>query len=118
MIVAGSDFEQTWIPRIGPEGAERLAYFRRVTLICGPSLLVFSGAASFAFAGDGLDKGIGVVLVVCAAVTLLAFARAQQQLAVALSRWFGVKLKAGNLPPMSPRRFDAWCKKRELRRQD
>jgi len=69
-------------------------------------------AVAFA-AGAGvlIEKGILVGGAFCAAVAafiFLAFVRAQRRIAAALSGWFEVKISAGQLPLMNPKRFDAW----------
>jgi hypothetical protein len=110
------DFETIWVPRIGERGA---AEFRRYQLSLGiacAAMLVFAGAAGLAFGGGGLDKQLlGVLFAVGAVGGLVGFRRSQNRFAAVLSQWFGVKIAAGQLPLMSPGRFDAWCEKRGLR---
>jgi hypothetical protein len=107
------DFEATWVPRIGKEAAEELRRARRLAMMW-PVAVVFAGGA-----GVLVEKGIlvgGAVCAASAACIFVAFVRAQRRIAGALSRWFGVKIKG--LPKMNPKRFDAWCDERGLRRLD
>ena len=74
--------------------------------------------ASFALAGSLLYKLVGVALLVMAVGLSLTFLQGQRKVAAALSRWFEVKITAGQLPVMNPDRFDAWSKKRGLSHKD
>jgi hypothetical protein len=112
--MANSDFEATWTPRIGEEATAELRHFRRVIVTTSLPALVLAGGASFAFAGGTLDKLLGVALLIAAMGYPVEFLRSQRKLAAALSDRFGVKITAGQIPPMSPRRFDTWCEKRGL----
>jgi hypothetical protein len=110
--MAITDFEATWVPRIGEDGAAEFRRYRRSLGVAWATGLVLAVAASFAFGGDTLDKLLGVVLAVGAVGAMVGFVRSQRRLAAVLSEWFGVKITAGQLPVMYPERFDAWCTKR------
>jgi hypothetical protein len=108
-----SDLETTWVPRIGKEATEELRGYRKIGMF-GLAVPVLAGGA-----GVLVEKGILVGGAVCAALAaaiIVAFVRAQRKLAATLSCWFGVKVKG--LPKMNPKRFDAWCEERGLRRLD
>jgi hypothetical protein len=113
-MMARSDFESTWVPRIG-NGAT--AALRRYWCAGGtvPAIAIVLGvAATYAFAGNTLDKLLGVVLLAGAVGAFAIFVRTQRKLAAALSEWFGVKITGGRLPKMNPKRFDAWREERGL----
>jgi hypothetical protein len=103
-----------WRARIGDEGTEALARTRRLIMPAWPGVVLLGIGAGFAFRGDTAAKLLGVVLVAVAASLWLAWGRAQRRLAAAVSRWFGVKITARQLPPMRQRTFDAWCERHEL----
>jgi hypothetical protein len=113
--VTKSDFETTWIPRIGEEAAEELRHGRKIAVI-GFTMPLFAIAAGLLIGTGTLNDVIGAVLVVIAACYFAMFIRAQRRIAAAMSRWFGVRIKG--LPKMNPKRFDAWAEERGLRRQD
>jgi hypothetical protein len=107
-----SDFETTWLPRIGKEATEELRRARRLVVMY-PVAVVFAAGASVLI-GNGILADVGGAVLAAAATSILvAFVRAQKRIAAALSRWFGVKIKG--LPKMNPKRFDAWCQERGLR---
>jgi hypothetical protein len=114
--VARSDFEATWVPRIGEEAATELRHLRKVITITVLPAFALAGASSFAFAGGPLDKLLGVVLLAGAMVYPVELVRGQKRLAEAMSYWFGVRIKIP--PPMSVRSFDTWREKRGLRPPD
>jgi hypothetical protein len=117
-VVAGSDFQATWVPRIGEEATAELRLFRK-TGGFGIVAPVFAIAAGLLFAkNNALDD---LLAVVCSAVGisfLVAFINGQKRLAEAMSYWFGVRIQAGQVPPMSVGRFDTWREKRGLRTPD
>lgn len=108
------DFEATWVPRIGEKAAGELRRCRRIGMGAIVASLVFASTASVALGGDTPDKVLGVVLLAAMAGGLATFINCQRRLAVALSDWFGVKISAGQLPLMNPRRFDTWCERVRL----
>jgi hypothetical protein len=116
-IVASSDFQTTWVPRIGEEAAAELRRFRKIGGL-GMVTPVFAVAAGLLFGNGMLDDLLAVVCSAVAISLLVALINGQKRLAAALSRWFGVKITAGQLPPMNSGRFDTWCEKRELRAPD
>jgi hypothetical protein len=115
--VARSDFQATWVPRIGAEATAELRRFRKVGgfTIVTP---VFAGAAGLLFGGGTLNDLLAVVCSAIAISFLVAFINGQKRLADAVSYWFGVRIQAGQLPPMSPGRFDTWREKRGLHPSD
>jgi hypothetical protein len=64
-----------------------------------------------------LDDVLGIALLAVAAWYVASFIYAQRRLAAALSQWFGVKISAGQLPLMYPKRFDTWCERVQLHGQ-
>lgn len=116
--MVGSDFQATWVPRIGEEATGELRRFRK---ICGfgMSTPVFAGAAGLLFAANSpLDDLLAVLCSAVAIGFLVGFINGQKRLAEAMSRWYGVRIQVGQLPPMSVGRFDTWREKRGLRLPD
>jgi hypothetical protein len=116
--VAGSEFQATWVPRIGEEATAELRLFRRTGSI-GIVAPVFAVAAGLLFArNNALDDLLAVVCAVVGISFIVAFINGQRRLAKAMSYWFGVRIQAGQMPPMSVGRFDTWREKRGLRAPD
>lgn len=116
-MMAQSDFESTWVPRIGESATAALRRYRWAGGTVPATAIVLGVAASYAFDGGTLDKLLGVVLVAGAVSAFAIFLRTQRRLAAALSQWFGVRISAGQLPLMNPKRFDAWCERAGLHGQ-
>jgi hypothetical protein len=74
-------------------------------------------AANFAFLGGVLDEVLGGILIVGAVGAVVILFRYQRRLIAAISDWFGVKISSGQLPIMSPGRFDSWCERVDLHGQ-
>lgn len=111
------DFQATWFPRIGQEATDALRSYKHASVL--PLVMcVLAGAAGLAFGGNTVDDLLGLVLTAATIGLFAAFVRSKRRLAEALSRWFGMSIKSGQLPVMDPRRFDAWCEKRGLRRPE
>lgn len=116
--MARSDFQATWVPRIGEEATAELRRFRKISGL-GMLTPVFAGAAGLLFARNGaLDDLLAVLCSTVAIGLLTALINGQKRLAEAMSYWFGVRIQAGQLPPMSVGRFDSWRQKRGLRSPD
>ena len=102
-----ADFQDAWVPRIGEEATAELRRYRDLGL----------------WDGDGVRDRRGHIVCrksslydLLAAVCsrrlwyIIKLINGQKRLAAALSRWFGVRIKSGQLPPMNPKRFDSWEK--------
>lgn len=113
-MMARSDFELTWVPRIGESATAALRRYRWAGGTIPAIAIVLGVAATYAFAGSTIDKLLGVVLLAGAVGAFAIFLRTQRRLAATLSEWFGVKITGGRLPKMNPTRFDAWCEERGL----
>jgi hypothetical protein len=111
------DFEATWIPRIGEKATAELRRCRLIGMSAIVAGLVFAATASIALGGDTLDKALGVVLLAGMVGALATFISCQRKIAAAVSEWFGVRITAGQLPPMNPKRFDAWRERVQLEGQ-
>ena len=112
--MASPDFDATWIPRIGEQGAGELRRFRRTMLILSGVTPVLAVGAGLLYAAGGVGNLVGTVLVVVVAGCCVNFIRAEMRLAAALSAWFGVKIRGGQIPKMNPKRFDSWREARGL----
>jgi hypothetical protein len=78
---------------------------------------VLGAAANFAFHGSTpLDTFLGAALLVGAVGAFAVFLYRLHTLKVAISDWFGVKIKG--LPLMNTKDFDAFCQKQGLRGPD
>ena len=115
-----SRFDATWVPRIGPDAAAALRRSRQVAYGAMPVAIAAALGASFAFgAHSTAGTVLGVVLVVCATTAFAAWVRSRQWVAAAMSEWFEVRLRSGQLPSMANvDQFDAWVRKRNLSRAD
>jgi hypothetical protein len=114
--VAGSDFQATWVPRIGDEATAELRRFRKIGGF-GMVTPVFAIAAGILFAGNSpLDDLLALVCSAVVIIVVVAFIKGQKRLAEAMSYWFGVRIKIP--PPMSVGYFDIWREKRGLRPPD
>lgn len=112
--MAQQDFEAIWVPRIGEDATAALGRWRRRSIIRCPCGLLLACAASFAFGEGILGDLLGAVLLASGmylgAATIY---RGQREIAAALSRRLEVTIRAGELPPMTPKRFDRWRTERE-----
>jgi hypothetical protein len=113
---ARSKFEATWIPRIGERATAELRRWRWAGCTTPLTAALLGAAANFAFHGGLLGKFVGVVLLAGAVGAFAIFFYRLSRLKVAISEWFGVKVKG--LPRMNPKDFDAFCQKQGLRRAD
>lgn len=114
--MASANFDATWIPRIGERGALELRRGRKIALTVAVVVPVLAVAAGVLFAVGGLGDLLGAMLMVVVAGCCAMFVRAQMRLAAAMSEWFGVKIRGGQIPKMNPKRFDVWCEARDLHR--
>lgn len=114
--MAKEDFEATWYPRIGKDAAEELRRGRKIVTF-GIVTPVFAIGAGLLIGTSTLSDVIGVVLALVVAIYIVMFIDAQRRIAAAMSKWFGVKISAGQLPLMNPKRFDAWSKRANLHAQ-
>jgi hypothetical protein len=112
--MASPDFDATWIPRIGKQGVGELRRFRRTMLILSGATPVLAVGAGLLYAAGGVGNLVGTVLVIAVAGCCVSFIRAEMTLAAALSAWFGVKIRGGQIPKMNPTRFDTWRDARGL----
>jgi hypothetical protein len=115
--MASESFDATWIPRIGERGAYELRRGRKIALTVATAVPLLAVAAGVLFAVGGLGNLVGAVLMVVVAGCCVMFVRAQIRLAAAMSEWFGVKIRGGQVPKMNPKRFDVWCEARGLHHQ-
>jgi hypothetical protein len=113
--MAKSDFETTWIPRIGERATAELRRCRWAGATVPATAIVLGVAATYAFDGGIFDKLLGVILMMGAVGAFVILIRCQRKLGAAVSDWFGVHITGGRLPKMNPKRFDAWCEERGLR---
>jgi len=111
-----SRFDEIWLPRIGERATAELRRSVPIGIVTGLTALVMAFACSFAF-GSGTTVGVllgcGEVAVGVAAFVWLI--RSRMRLAEAISEWFGVKIRSGELPNMRTKQFDAWRQRRNLR---
>lgn len=112
--MASANFDATWIPRIGERGAFELRRGRKIALAVATVVPVLAVVAGVLFAVGGLGNLLGAILMVVVAGCCAMFVRAQMRLAAAMSEWFGVKIRGGQIPKMNPTRFDTWCDARGL----
>jgi hypothetical protein len=115
-VMAKSDFEATWYPRIGKDAAEELRRGRRTAWL-GPLICVFAVGAGLLIGTSPLGDAIGVVLAIACIVYMGMFIRVQWRTAAAMSLWFGVE-RMRWLPRMTPQRFDEWRHLRGLMTPD
>lgn len=115
-MMAETDFEATWRPRIGKDATEELRRYRRSGWFVVLGLICAIGVG--ALAGEGIigDVISGMLAISCV-VCVGTFIRAQWRTAAAISVWFGVK-RMRWLPRMTPQRFDEWCRLRGLTAPD
>lgn len=113
--MAGSTFEQIWVPRIGDQATVQLRRSSYLGLVTGPVIIGLAIACGFSF---GSSKSSGVVLgLVEAALAVVVFAawiRSRMKLATAVSQWFGVKVGWQEMPRMRSAQFEVWCQRRGL----
>jgi hypothetical protein len=116
-MAAKSNFEATWIPRIGERATAELRRGRWAGCTMPLTAAVLGAAANFAFHGSApLDMFLGAALLVGALGALAVFFYRLHTLKVAISEWFGVKVKG--LPLMNTKDFDAFCRKQGLHKPD
>ena len=108
------ELEAIWIPRIGEEGTAALRRCRKAAVTAPATAMVLGVGGTYAIQGDSLDTVIAAILFAGAVAALAFYVYCQHRLEVAISAWFGVKIRWGQLPLMSPKRFDAWREKRGL----
>jgi hypothetical protein len=111
-----SDFESTWIPRIGERATAELRRYRRAGLTVPLTACALGAAGIYAFHGGLLDKLLGGVLMAGAIGAFVILIRCQLRVKAAISDWFGVKIRG--LPLMNTKDFDGYCQKQGLRRPD
>ncbi len=115
-MIAKPDFEATWYPRIGKDAAEELRRGRKIVTfgIVSPVFAVTAGLLiGTSIVGDVIGAASAAVVV----VYLALFIGAQIRIAAALSEWYGIKISAGQLPLMNPKRFDSWSQRYGLQAQ-
>jgi hypothetical protein len=115
-LMATTDFEGTWYPRIGKDAAEELRRYRRTIWLVLLGVVCAVGAGALIGKGTAGDV-IGVVLAMISVICVGMFIRAQWRTAAAVSAWFGVKRMMW-LPRMTPQRFDEWRQLRGLMTPD
>jgi hypothetical protein len=115
-MAAESNFEATWIPRIGERATAELRRYRWAGGTMPLTAALLGAAANFAFHGGLLDEILGVVLVAGAVGAFVILIRCQLRVKTAISDWFGVKIKG--LPLMNTKNFDDYCQKQGLRKPD
>ena len=115
-MVAESNFEATWIPRIGERATAELRRYRWAGCTMPLTAALLGAAATFAFHGGLLDKLLGGILMAGAVGAFVILIRRQRRLKAAISDWFGVKIKG--LPLMNTKDFDGYCQKQGLQRPD
>ena len=101
-------FDTTWLPRIGPRGAEALWRWRRKAVLCMAAPLIAGGGSTLIAIGGAAEVVAGVGLWLVAVALLVDFIKGQQHVKALVSEWFGVPVRG--LPPMSQRAFDRWSK--------
>lgn len=115
-VMANTDFEATWYPRIGKDAAEELRRARRTAWL-GPVIGVLAIGAGLLIGTSPLGDAIGGALVVAGLIGLSIMFGAYWRTAAAVSVWFGVK-RMRWLPRMTPQRFDEWRQLRGLMTPD
>jgi hypothetical protein len=115
-MAAKSNFEATWIPRIGERATAELRRYRWAGLTMPLTACALGVAATFAFDGGLLDQLLGGVLMAGAVGAFVILIRCQVRVKAAISDWFGVKIKG--LPLMNTKDFDKYCQKQGLRKPD
>lgn len=113
--MAQTDFDQTWVPRVGEKAARRLHR--------GDSMLLWLPVMFFivTVALGALNGAQATSTFICALVTLavwiVTFAvwmRSRILLAREMSEYLESKVTWIELPRMSPRGYDAWCRRRGI----
>lgn len=104
------------MPRIGSAATAELSRYRQAGLVV-MVLPIVAGACGLLIGTNTLGDVLGVALAAVVAWRLAAFIHAQMRVAAALSEWYGVKIRTGQLPLMNPKRFDAWCERFGLQAQ-
>lgn len=114
-MMATSNFEDVWVPRIGDLATAQLRRSSSFGLLTGPLVLGLAIASSISF-GSGKAEGIviGLVGIGSALAIFGAWIRSRMKLAAAVSSWFGVKIGWQEMPRMRAAQFDAWCQQRGL----
>jgi hypothetical protein len=79
------------------------------------AICVLAAGAGLAFGGNTVNDLVGAALVVAIIGLSTMFVRSKRRIAAALSRRYGLRIGTSELPVMTPRRFDAWRDRRDLR---
>ena len=112
--MTNSDFEATWVPRIGADATAELRRLRNFSLVGFWLLPTLAVTTSLLFENGALEDLLAILACGAGIRLLVEFARRQNRLAAAVSLWFGVRIAAARLPLMYPGRFDAWREHFEL----
>jgi nicotinamide riboside transporter PnuC len=107
-----SGFEQTWVPRLGTDGALALRGYRQ-WMYCLVPLAVAGAIIGGPMLGE--HKPLGYALVLVAAVSYVLIVWRQVVLARELSVVFGARVRFYEVFALQPSGFDAWAKRRGLR---
>jgi hypothetical protein len=113
-MAAKSDFEATWIPRIGEQATAELRRYRWAGLTMPFTACALGAAGLYALYGGLLDQFLGGVLMAGAVGAFVILIRCQFRVKAAISDWFGVKVKG--LPLMNTKDFDSYCQKQGLQK--
>lgn len=100
-------FDEIWMPRLGPNGAEALWRWRKKTLLYVASPILAGAGATLVGIGGTLEVLGGVALLLLAFGLVVDFLVGQRRLKVLMSQRFGVRVKG--FPAMNQRSFDRWC---------
>ena len=110
-----SKFDQTWTPRIGPQGASELRRNGILTLTIAPSIFGLAILSSDLFGSGSLHNPIlGAVAVVVAFALGTVWVRSRLRLTREVSSWFATNLRWFELPNFREKQFDSWCRRRGL----
>jgi len=110
-------FDQAWVPRLGPEAADRLARLALLAVLLGPVVIVLSVLASLGISsGRPTDLAVGVAAILAVLGLCFGWIRLSVDFAAAVSTHFGVPIGWRELPRFRPSLFDEWAAARGLRR--
>lgn len=115
MTTARSRFRLIWEPRIGAQASAELRLYKMRQVTLNP-LAVVLGCGGGALVGSRATASVVVAIAAFAvgAAAIGVTIVSQMRFARALSEWFGVRVRARDVPKMRSPEFDAWVACRGL----
>jgi hypothetical protein len=116
MSPSRNSFNETWVPRIGAEGAKYLHRSGALALLFGLSMIPLALIASvFAHSHRTIE---GLVFLVPLPIIVIAWVQNRKHQAEVMSSYLGIKIDWKNLSSIiTPEKFDEW-RQSELNRSD